>query len=133
MRTLLLLALAGCASTTIKPSPDLASAPGADLATPGGDLAQVTWTNFAQGFMQRYCNSCHNPTGQASPQDFSIYQVVVSYSPTIRCGTAPAGSVLVGCETSNVAAGQFPIGNGPQPSTDERLALVAWIDAENPR
>ena len=65
--------LVGCSSGSPSTLPDLAVSP--DLSQPSGnpDLAGVTWTNFAQPFFQDYCVSCHNPAGQASQQDSTLF------------------------------------------------------------
>ena len=102
-----------------------------DLATsPSADLGPVTWTSYAQGFFAMYCNSCHNPSGEASQQDFSQYDQVMANASAIRCGVAPTRQS--GCGVTP-APKQFPIGNGPFPSDAERSQLVAWIDAGLPQ
>lgn len=118
MRFLLLLAACGSSPQTMMmtPSPDLAA-------------HQYTWTSDAQMFFTKYCVSCHNPTGQASVQDFNQYSQVMANAPTIRCGVAPA--MQSGCGATP-APKQFPIGTGPKPTDDERSAIVAWIDAGLP-
>jgi hypothetical protein len=136
---LLAAGLAAC-SSSVTPTPpvDLAAAPVDLAAAPefataaNADLQQLTWTNYAQAFFTHYCTSCHNPSGQASLQDFNQYDQVTANAATIRCGVAPRGMTQAGCG-GNPAAGQFPIGTGPKPSDAERLAIVAWIDAGTPK
>ena len=123
MRILALLALLGSACGSSPAAPE-------DLGA-GQDLPAPTWTTFAQPFFQKYCVSCHQPGGQASLQDFNQYSVVQANAATIRCGVAPAGMTQSSCGAS-LAAGQFPIGNGPHPTDGERLTLIAWIDAGLP-
>lgn len=95
-----------------------------------GDAGQIdTYANFAQGFFQKYCVSCHAPGGSATP-DLTQYANIVANKDIIRCGVA--STQLSGCGVSP-APKQFPIGSGPKPTDAERNRLVAWIDAGLPK
>lgn len=109
---LILMSLASCG--------DDASMSSAD-AGPVDAVPPPTWTNFASGFMETYCHACHGP-GDAL-RDYSQLSMVRAEMDKIRCGVSP--TALPGC---TIPARQFPVGNGPKPSDDERNALVQWID-----
>jgi len=89
------------------------------------DASADTWASFASAFSESYCVECHN----SSPKDFSTYADFADASELTRCGVA--NTPQEGCGTWPPPM-QFPIGNGPQPTADERDALVAWIDAGMP-
>jgi uncharacterized membrane protein len=102
----------------------------------GGTGAQGldTWTSFAQGFFQDYCVSCHNEdmTGDAS-RDQTQLSVVMGESDAIACGVATAEiRATLDCGQGDPVASQFPAGNGPSPTDEERARLVAWIEAGMP-
>jgi hypothetical protein len=90
-------------------------------ANVGADAPPLTWTSFAQDFMETYCYACHGP-GDAM-RDFSQLSMVRAEKDKIRCGVSP--TALSGC---TIPAGQFPVGTGPKPSDAERNQLVQWID-----
>jgi hypothetical protein len=97
--------------------------------SPASDLATAsTYANFAQAFFQSYCVSCH--PSASSARDFTMYSVIVQNSHNIACGVSP--TALSGC-SGNPAPSQFPIGNGPHPTDDERTQLVRWIQAGLPQ
>ena len=129
------LLVAGCKA---EPSPDSGGATGTDSgaaatdSSVGTDAAPAdTWTNFAMGFMDAYCNSCHSPGGtgyRSGELDFRMYDLVVLNAAEIRCGTAntrPADCV------GFPPPMQFPIAC-PCPTPPERDRLVAWIEAGAP-
>ncbi|HEY0710390.1 MAG TPA: hypothetical protein VGG33_26515 [Polyangia bacterium] len=111
----------------------------------GGDAREVgadtgpgtvdTWANFAQAFMGKYCVSCHNDdrAGDAA-RDYHMLSVVVREKVDIACGTAKSQAERTkrACPTSAPRANQFPAGNGPKPTDDERDRLLRWIDAGTP-
>jgi len=90
--------------------------------------AATTWENFAEGFFETYCWECHGP-GDAL-RDYSVLAEVMTEANSIRCGTAPVGSMLEGC-AGEPPAGQFPIGTN-LPADEERAMLVEWIEAGLP-
>jgi len=94
----------------------------------GTGAAAPTWENFAEGFLETYCWECHGP-GDAL-RDYSVLAEVMAEASSIRCGTAPVGSMLDGC-AGEPPAGQFPIGTN-LPSDEERAILVQWIEAGLP-
>jgi hypothetical protein len=101
---------------------------GPDAGLDAGD----TWNNYAMGFFQSYCVSCHSPSGgDPGDKNFTQYASVVKYSALIRCGVSTSHQTDWNCP-SNVAVRQFPIGGGPRPQDAERDRLVAWIDAGMP-
>ena|SRR5450432_412518 len=101
---------------------------GMDAGLDAGD----TWNNYAMGFFQSYCVSCHSPTGgDPGDKNFTQYASVVKYSALIRCGVSTSHQADWNCP-SNVLARQFPIGHGAMPQDSERDRLVAWIDAGMP-
>ncbi|MHB1844857.1 MAG: hypothetical protein ACYCWW_08505, partial [Deltaproteobacteria bacterium] len=94
-----------------------------------------TWSSWASpDFVKTYCISCHVPGGQGDPQgaglDFTQYADVQANAQTIRCGVAVTQDPSWSCA---VPAEQFPIGNGPMPTSAERDRLVAWIGAGLPQ
>ena len=90
--------------------------------------AAPTWDGFAESFFESYCWECHG-AGDAL-RDYTMLSVVESEAATIRCGTAPAGSMLDNC-AGEPPAGQFPVGAN-LPTDEERQMLVDWIDAGLP-
>lgn len=86
-----------------------------------------TWNNFGQGFVDTYCVGCH--PGLLSPRDYTTYDGITADADAIRCGVAP--TLLDGC-SGTPAPAQFPAG-APYPSDEERLQLVAWIEAGMPQ
>jgi len=98
----------------------------------GGDVdgGSDSWRNYAQCFFSTYCVGCHNPSGQASAQNFSEYGQVSQYANHIRCGVSTAQDPSFGA-CSEVPK-QFPIGSGPFPSDSDRDRIVGWIDAGLP-
>lgn len=92
-----------------------------------------TWDSFAAEFFQTYCVSCHNAdmAGDAS-RDYTQLSVVQMEGNEIACGVVSSADWSArGCSGSPTAE-QFPAGNGPEPTADERARLVAWIDAGMP-
>ncbi|MEM7156013.1 MAG: hypothetical protein AAF799_24385 [Myxococcota bacterium] len=90
--------------------------------------AAPTWDNFAESFFESYCWECHG-AGDAL-RDYTMLSVVESEAASIRCGTAPVGSMLDNC-AGEPPAGQFPVG-ATLPTDEERQMLVDWIDAGLP-
>ena len=87
-----------------------------------------TWESWAlPSFFEVYCNDCHPG---ASPRDFGQYEIVVANEEHIRCGVAP--EALPDCH-HHIEPAHLPIGDGPQPSDDERWRLVDWMQAGMPR
>ncbi|HET6585337.1 MAG TPA: hypothetical protein VFG69_17885 [Nannocystaceae bacterium] len=111
----------------------VAESTGADGSTGVGESstgapAMDTWENWAlPEYFEPYCIGCHPG---ASQRDFNMYEVVVENVEHIRCGSAPM--MLPDCD-DHIEPGHLPIGDGPFPTDDERLRLVAWIDAGMPR
>ena len=90
-----------------------------------------TWRSFAGPFSERYCTRCHQPGAEGAVLDLRTYADVVEWGPTIRCGLAPTRHPTAKC-APQPHAGEFPLGKGPFPSDEERLAFVAWLDAGAP-
>ncbi len=102
---------------------------GADSSGGSTGEAGVTWTNFAEGFFESYCWECH---GAGDPlRDYTTIAGVMVEANAIRCGTAPVGAMLAGCE-GEPPESQFPVGDAI-PTDDERAMLVEWIDAGLPQ
>jgi hypothetical protein len=112
----------------------------------GGDIREAgvesgvpasadTWANFAQAFMGKYCVSCHNDdrAGDAA-RDYHMLSIVVREKVDIACGTAKSQAERTkrACPANAPRANQFPAGNGPKPTDDERDRLLRWIDAGTP-
>ena len=93
-----------------------------------------TWQNYAMGFFQTYCVSCHNDDNAGdADRDFHVLSIVIGEKAKIACGLTKSESdwATRGCSGAP-AARMFPIGNGPKPSDQERDRLIAWIDAGTP-
>lgn len=100
----------------------------ADSSGGSTGAAGVTWGNFAEGFFESYCWECH---GAGDPlRDYTTIAGIMVEANAIRCGTAPVGAMLTGCE-GEPPESQFPIG-ATIPTDDERATLVEWIDAGLP-
>ncbi|MFT7579013.1 MAG: hypothetical protein ACI9MR_000675 [Myxococcota bacterium] len=84
-----------------------------------------TWHGEIRQFMVTYCVECHD----SGSKDFRSLASVIAKKSPVRCGTAP--TMQPGCG-SWPPPNQFPVGNGPKPSVDERQMLVDWIDAGTP-
>lgn len=98
----------------------------------GGAGSGDTYANFAKGFFDMYCVSCHGPTTTDQARDFSTMTDITRDHAMIRCGVATKS--LSGCSAyPNISPTQFPIGSGPKPTDAERTRLVAWIDAGMPQ
>jgi hypothetical protein len=108
---------------------------GGSMMGAGGTMSAGAdmWDNFAAGFFQTYCVSCHNEDGMgASSRDYTQISAVQAEASDIACGVVSAADWSArGCSGSPMAE-QFPVGNGPSPTPDERARLVAWIDAGMP-
>lgn len=100
-----------------------------------GPASADTWDSFALPFMVKYCVSCHNDdkAGDAA-RDYHMLAVVMREKVGIACGTAKsqADRTSRGCAANAPRANQFPPGNGPKPTPDERDRLLRWIDANLP-
>lgn len=88
-------------------APDAMPSP-ADAQTP-------TWNSFAQGFFETYCWECHGPGDQL--RDYSELSMVRAEAETIKSG---------------VDSEQFPVGDGPKPTREERDELILWIELGAP-
>jgi hypothetical protein len=110
--------------------PDLASVDASPSEAATGD----TWSNFAAGFFQTYCVTCHSPTGSDATggKDFTQFASVGANAPVIRCGVSVAQDPSWMC-ASFPPPKQFPIGTGPHPTDNERNRLVSWITAGLPQ
>ena len=118
--------LPGCGQGSSPNATDLSGDAGtaSDMASAAGP----TYASFAQTFFTKYCVSCH--PSSSSTRDFTQYAVIKTNAHDIACGVSP--TALAGC-SGNPAPSQFPIGNGPAPTDDERKELVAWIQSGLPR
>jgi hypothetical protein len=115
------------ADGTPDPADEPAQEQPGDSADPGEAMAASdTWGNFAEGFVDTYCVGCH--PGIFSQRDYNAYDNIVADADAIRCGVAP--TMLDGC-SGTPAPSQFPAG-APYPTDEERLRLVAWIEAGMP-
>ncbi|HKY35814.1 MAG TPA: hypothetical protein VJN18_07745 [Polyangiaceae bacterium] len=97
----------------------------------GGGPAGDTWGNFAKGFMEMYCVSCHNDDNAGSAdRNYHMLAVVRSESENIACGLAKSQEVWSARACSgSPPARQFPIGNGAKPQDADRDRILAWFDA----
>ncbi len=95
------------------------------LAEPGDDLGGDTWSSFAAGFFETYCNRCHANelvgdvarAGAPEGLDWDVEATVRDNLELVR--------FVVGEDNS-----MPPRGN--RPSCDDRVRLVRWIDAGAP-
>ena len=102
---------------------------GVDVAADAAPLdASVgdTWETYAADWLQRFCVECHG----GGRRDYTTPADVMRDAGRIRCGVSP-DRPLEGCGASPRAR-QFPVGDGPRPTDDERRRFVAWIDAGMP-
>lgn len=74
-----------------------------------------TWESFAEGFFETYCWACHGPGDPL--RDYSQLSMVRAEMSVISAG---------------IDSEQFPIGDGPMPTRDERDRLIQWIEAGAP-
>ncbi len=122
MKQVLILVFAVLAANTAcgdDSAPGAADAASIDAATDAA--VPPTWTNFAESFMETYCQACHGP-GDAL-RDYALLSMVRAEMDKIRCGVSPIA--LPNC---TIPAKQFPVGNGPMPDDTARNRLVQWID-----
>jgi uncharacterized membrane protein len=89
-----------------------------------GDEIDESYVTFAAGFFRDYCTRCHSVTrtgedrnGAPDGLDWDDEASIGAALPAIR---------------QAVGVGQFMPPGAPQPSCDERLQLVRWIDADAP-
>src|SRR5690349_9157569 len=132
LRVLTGLTLAACSSSDL---PGKGSGTGGTGTQPGtegatSDAGKDTWASFAQAFFAKYCVSCHDGTKSGIVGDFRQSADVTQHKDDIRCGVAT--TVVQGCEQSKWPPKQFPVGTGPKPTDEERMRLVAWIEAGAP-
>ena len=96
----------------------------------GDTVDQDYWEDWPQSvFFPTYCGSCH-PAKTSSDSDWNIYEDVLSEYDHIYCGVGIDDVPECG---DRLEPGHLPRGSGPYPSDDERLRLVAWMDAGMPR
>jgi uncharacterized membrane protein len=92
-------------------------------AQPGDDIDE-SYVTFAAGFFRDYCNRCHSVTRTGDDRNGAPENL--NWDDEASIGAAlPAIRQAVG-------VGQFMPPGAPQPSCDERLQLVRWIDADAP-
>lgn len=82
-----------------------------------------TWVGFAKDFFATYCIGCHG----GGARDFTKLPSVRDHAEQIRCRVSP--DPLDGCDDPT----SMPPSNRLQPSDEERLRIVAWIEAGLPR
>jgi hypothetical protein len=105
----------------------------------GTEVAPVppadTWENYAKGFAETFCVSCHNDdrAGDAT-RDYHMLAVVVREKVDIACGTAKsaAARATLNCPGGAPVARQFPPGNGAKPTDEQRDRFLRWIAAGTP-
>jgi hypothetical protein len=126
MRALALLCLIACdGGEPLRPDAGYdAGRPVVDAGADAGPPAD-TWTNFGEEFFATYCVECHD----AAPRDFRSIDDVIANGDTVRCGVSDV--TLDDCDGWPPAR-QFPIGDGPFPSDEERARAAAWIEAGAP-
>jgi hypothetical protein len=106
----------------------------------GGAAGTDTWANYAQGFFQTYCVSCHNDDNSGTAtRDYHMLANVMSEKAKIACGVSKSQADWTkrGCAGSP-AASQFRAGTGAKPSNAERDRLITgWTrirpEASRPR
>lgn len=92
-------------------------------AAPGDDLGGDTYATFASGFFSTYCTKCHSSTatdrhGAPPGLNWDVEATVRDNLSRIR---------------NAVGVGNFmPPAAETQPSCEDRLRLVRWIDADAP-
>jgi len=99
----------------------------ADSGSPdaGAMTATDTWASWAQGFFTTYCTECH----AGGRRDYTTITEVRRDLEGISCGVSTI--VEEGCG-SFPPPRQFPVGDGPFPSDEERTRLIDWINAGLP-
>ncbi len=96
----------------------------------GDTVDQDYWEDWPQSvFFPTYCGSCH-PAKTSSDSDWNVYEDVLDEYDHIYCGVGLDDVPECG---DHHEPGHLPQGTGPYPSDDERLRLVAWMDAGMPR
>ena len=102
----------------------------------GADGQADTWTDYASGFVTKYCVECHGPSDPAG-YDFTLYAKVYANRDVIRCGVSVTQDATWACAPSP-SAQQFPISDGktppnPVPGDAERDRFIAWLSAGAPQ
>ncbi|MEZ4238181.1 MAG: hypothetical protein R3F59_18940 [Myxococcota bacterium] len=90
----------------------------------------VTWRCDIGPMIDTYCVSCH--TGGAKG-DFRRYAAVASRADQVACGVATAELRPATCGDDWPPAEQFPAGQGPHPTDEERAEIVDWVAAGAPQ
>lgn len=127
MKRVIVLAALVCSALGCGPvSTTDAGSPDSDPADAGFDAGPPpdTWESSASAFFSTYCVGCH----ASGTRDYRTIEHVVRDQERIRCGIRPAGDPLDGCGAFSPAAEQFPVGDGPFPTADERTRTIQWID-----
>lgn len=115
------IAVAGCATDTPdEPETDVDGGAPAELSSDAGPPAD-TWQSFAGEFTSTYCVGCHDEPAR----DYRLLDHVARDAVSIRCGVS--STALPDCGAWPPPR-QFPIGNGLQPTDEERDRFVRWID-----
>lgn len=100
-----------------------AGSEGTDTGPDDIDAAAMgdTWESWANEFVQTYCVECH----ARSPRDFHMLEEVRANAAVARCGVSDVP--LDDC-SGWPPPRQFPVGDGPFPSDEERARFVRWVD-----
>ncbi|MCI0632531.1 MAG: hypothetical protein L0206_01215 [Actinobacteria bacterium] len=115
-----------------------------DTGTPTQSETQVdctlpkdpgTWETFAADYVTTYCLDCHSPGFEAQAVPFTkgtgpSYILFTNDADLIRCRSTPRDCPQPDC--ADEPKEFFPIGEGPYPTNEERLQLVAWLAAGAP-
>ena len=83
-----------------------------------------------EGYLKTYCSACH-PT-QDWQHDWQKYEDVVDEYDHIYCGTSLEMVDECGLPEPHHEPGHLPQGDF-QPTTEERLRMLAWMDAGMPK
>jgi uncharacterized membrane protein len=87
----------------------------------------LTYANFGQAFLGKYCNTCHASTlsggqrrGAPAGLDFDTPELAAKHAVGIMTRTA-------------VKKNMPPAWAAPQPTDDERTKVQTWVSCEYPR
>jgi hypothetical protein len=100
----------------------------------GGATGTDTWDNYAMGFFQSFCVSCHNDDNSGvATRNYHMLANVMKEKSEIACGVSKSTAdwTARGCKGFPPAR-QFPVGNGAKPTDAERDRVIKWIDAGTP-
>jgi hypothetical protein len=84
---------------------------------------QPSYAGEVAAIIQTFCVNCHGPGGQESNRPFVTY-ADISANNNLGVNVGPMQRQVLGC--------LMPLADAPQPSADQKAALVGWLTCGAP-